>query len=416
MAPSDDPPDVLAELRARLAVTEGLDDGEYVVVSTGSAGKAPLPAPASSDAGKAPVFILRTGLRLRSGMELTSELAGDGGIRAGARVHVLESATLDDCTERRCLSYEGHDEPLGWVTAFANGEPNLLTEAEALAAHAASLTRAVTGRMVETPVISLSILECWRVPRLCCLCDHSMWLSQKWLPSRLVFPQVPPSPSPQKSKKKLLNFGGGGEKCQKCGKTAYQAERAQIGNYYFHVGCLRCAECGPSKHLGSDYGLAANVDGVITLYCAAHEAEAKSKYPQTGNTQVTAERAGIAVLPAAAAAALPAAKPAAVPAAALAAVPAAVTEVDSSVESTVVPSPPPLSEALLADLRTDAMTSVAIPKVPAGLGTAADRALEESLKNSARASARAGAPSAVALEAPAATPFARCLQCFSADG
>ena len=150
MAPSEDPPDVLAELRARLAVTEGLDDGEYVVVSQGSAGKA-KPQPAL-EAVTVPVFVLRKGLKLRVGSELTSELAGDGGIRAGARVHVLKSATLDDGTERRCLAYEGHNEPLGWVTAFVNGEPNLLTEAEALAAHAATLAAAVTGRTGETPV------------------------------------------------------------------------------------------------------------------------------------------------------------------------------------------------------------------------------------------------------------------------
>ena len=229
----------------------------------------------------------------------------------------------------------------------------------------------------------------------------------------LVSPQAAPTPTKQKSKR-LLNFGGGGEKCQACGKTAYQAERAQIGNYYFHVNCLRCAVCGPSRHLGSDYGLAANADGVITLYCSAHEAEAKSKYPQTGATQVTAERTGVAVLPAAAAKAMPAAVPAAVSAAVPAAIPAAIPA--------GIPTPPSEASARAASPPTEATagsgathdathdaTSIAVPKVvPAGLGTAADRALEESLKNSARAHA----PSAAAQEAQDANPFARCLQCW----
>ena len=35
MPAADDPPDVVSELRARLAVTSGLDEGEYVVVSQG---------------------------------------------------------------------------------------------------------------------------------------------------------------------------------------------------------------------------------------------------------------------------------------------------------------------------------------------------------------------------------------------
>lgn len=118
---------------------------------------------------------------------MSSEAAGE--LRAGSRVHVLESATLPDGRERRRLAYEGHDETLGWVSAFVHGEPNLLTEAEALAAHAASLAAAVTGTA--------------RSP-------------------------APPPLSPQRSKKKMPSFGGGGERCQSCGKIAYQAERMQV--------------------------------------------------------------------------------------------------------------------------------------------------------------------------------------------
>lgn len=140
---SDEPPDVLGELRARLAVTSGLDDGEYVVTSQAPARV--QAAKAAQPESKVPILVTRTGLKVRTGAELSSELAGDGGIRAGARVHVVERQTLGDGTERVCLAFEGHDEPLGWVSAFVNGEANLLTEAEAQAAHAAMLAAAVTG-------------------------------------------------------------------------------------------------------------------------------------------------------------------------------------------------------------------------------------------------------------------------------
>jgi hypothetical protein len=144
---AEEPPDVVSELRARLAVTGGLDEGEYVVVS-----QAPKKQPKKPDeqaASGPPVFLLRAGLKLRSGAEKDSELVGDGGIRAGTRVTIIESHTLPDGTERRCLALEGRTEPHGWVTAFSNdGQPNLLTEAEAQAAHAATLAMAVTGRSV----------------------------------------------------------------------------------------------------------------------------------------------------------------------------------------------------------------------------------------------------------------------------
>ena len=157
MPAADGPPDVVSELRARLAVTSGLDEGEYVVVS--QAPKTKAKATVDPQAPSAPpVLLLRTGLKLRSGAELTSELVGDGGIRAGTRVNVLEAVTLPDGTERRCLALEGRTEPHGWVTAFTNGEPNLLTEAEAHAAHAASLAMAVTGRSAPTSPVRHSVM------------------------------------------------------------------------------------------------------------------------------------------------------------------------------------------------------------------------------------------------------------------
>ena len=86
-----------------------------------------------------PTFVLRTTLKLRTRPELTSDLAGTGTVRAGARVRVLASSKLNDGTERRCLALEGHTEPLGWVSAYVNGQANLLTDAEAQAAKVALL-------------------------------------------------------------------------------------------------------------------------------------------------------------------------------------------------------------------------------------------------------------------------------------
>ena len=318
-------PNVVDELRARLAVTSGLDEGEYVVESQAPSrsAQAALSVAQPPAGSAAQIFITRAGLKLRAGPELTSELAGDGAIRAGARVRVVDSWTLPDGTERRCLASESHGEPLGWVSATTNGQPNLLTDAEAQAAHAASLAAAVTGIVTTRP--------------------------QETVPS-------------QKSKKKLPTFGGGGEKCLACGKTAYQAERAQVGSYFFHIDCMRCVECGPSRRLGSDHGVAANADGIMCLYCAAHEAEARRLYSQP----IADEE--------------PTKQPVATPAAA-----------------------PPRPEA---SPRTSARDRPSARGLPAGLGTAADRALEEALKSAATASTM------VAPSQSDSNPFARCLQCW----
>jgi len=48
-------------------------------------------------------------------------------------------------------------------------------------------------------------------------------------------------------------FGGGGEKCQKCGKTAYVAERVVMDAKIFHPNCFRCTECN-KKLGGSNWG------------------------------------------------------------------------------------------------------------------------------------------------------------------
>ncbi|EOD18037.1 hypothetical protein EMIHUDRAFT_57343, partial [Emiliania huxleyi CCMP1516] len=38
-------------------------------------------------------------------------------------------------------------------------------------------------------------------------------------------------------------FGGGGEKCTRCNKTVYAAERVSAKDQVFHNTCFRCIEC-----------------------------------------------------------------------------------------------------------------------------------------------------------------------------
>ena len=46
-------------------------------------------------------------------------------------------------------------------------------------------------------------------------------------------------------------FGGGGEKCTRCGKTVYAAERATAQGKVYHADCMRCVTC--SVKLGGSY-------------------------------------------------------------------------------------------------------------------------------------------------------------------
>lgn len=344
---------VVDELQARLAVTDGLNEGEYVVESQGLGGQ--KRAPPNVPTGPA-VFVLRTGLKLRQGAALTSELAGDGGIRAGARVHVVETTILEDGTERKNLAYEGHDVPIGWVTASTKGESNLLTEAESQAAHAALLTAAITGRELS--------------------------------------PSPKPAPSPQKKLRKLPTFGGGGQKCLACGKTAYQAERMKVGDHYFHVNCMRCVECGPDKRLGSEYGVAMNADGVLCLYCVSHEIVARQSFPQQQQQQDLANEAATVEIGEAAHER------------------GHITKEQQDQEDVAwggvgVEVAEPTTAAT-----TTATTAATTVATPAGLGTAADRQLEEAIKTSARGGAPAVASTETSTGSSDRSPLARCFQCF----
>lgn len=45
------------------------------------------------------------------------------------------------------------------------------------------------------------------------------------------------------SEKRTMSFGGGGEKCATCNKTAYAAEQIPAQGRIFHRACFRCTEC-----------------------------------------------------------------------------------------------------------------------------------------------------------------------------
>ena len=65
-------------------------------------------------------------------------------------------------------------------------------------------------------------------------------------------------------------FGGGGEKCAKCGKTVYAAERVaattKTASVVFHADCFRCTEC-KKKLTMSDWEM--EEEGGA-LYCKTH--------------------------------------------------------------------------------------------------------------------------------------------------
>ena len=269
----DDAPNVLAELRARLGDSPD-DEDAYVVTSQAPAKSIYRSDPATGHSAAASstawqkkstngrtVFVVRTKLKLRAGAELSSVLAADSEIRGGTRVHLLQSWTLPDGTQRSCLALEGHNEAYGWISTYLDGQPNLMEEGEAAAAHAQALAAAVLGKeAVVAPARVAPAIAPTAVPA-------------QSSPTVAASPVVA-APPPAK-KKKLPMFGGGGEKCHACGKTAYQAERVAAAGYFFHIDCLRCADCG--QKLGSEYGLAANDVGVQCLYCPLHEGQRRRK-------------------------------------------------------------------------------------------------------------------------------------------
>lgn len=99
-------------------------------------------------------------------------------------------------------------------------------------------------------------------------------------------------PEQRPSKKKLPQFGGGGEKCLVCGTSAYAVERIQLGKHYIHRTCCCCTECGTAlcTALGTEAEVELDAAGIERLYCSGrsctgrdhditHRAEASSAPP-----------------------------------------------------------------------------------------------------------------------------------------
>ena len=253
---ANDGPDVLTELRQRLASGPADSEEEYTITSRappkphGSTNTGMAEATSATLRIKRPVFTLRTRLKLRQEAELSSPLSGSGEVRAGTHVHILQTRVLPEGTERACISLSGHDEMLGWVSMYLDGQQNLIGEAEAFAAHMASLTAAIEGKNVEDS----NYLET--------AAPNSLSDMHTGNPTLDVTSRV------KKKKKALPKFGGGGETCHACKKTAYQAERVQVASYFFHLDCVRCSDCG--QRLNSNYSIAINNEGVDCLYCPIH--------------------------------------------------------------------------------------------------------------------------------------------------
>ena len=62
-----------------------------------------------------------------------------------------------------------------------------------------------------------------------------------------------------------FSFGGGGEKCHKCAKTVYAAERITTHGKAWHSACFRCMVCEQKLAMHS-----VELDGEHNLYCKVH--------------------------------------------------------------------------------------------------------------------------------------------------
>ena len=87
-------------------------------------------------------------------------------------------------------------------------------------------------------------------------------------------------PEQRPSKKKLPEFGGGGEKCLVCGTTAYAVERIQLGKHSIHRTCCCCTECGTvlCTALGTEAELVLDAAGVERLYCSGRGCTGRDQY------------------------------------------------------------------------------------------------------------------------------------------
>ena len=72
------------------------------------------------------------------------------------------------------------------------------------------------------------------------------------------------SPFGPRSKSSVRNFGGGGDKCAVCGKTAYAAEKLEADGKVYHKTCFKCDQCKKTLKTGNY----ASLQGKI--FCKPH--------------------------------------------------------------------------------------------------------------------------------------------------
>jgi len=81
--------------------------------------------------------------------------------------------------------------------------------------------------------------------------------------------KVKSHPSDKKKKKvdkRFKQFGGGGTKCVKCGKTVYPAETIMFEKHPYHSGCFKCLNCDRKLSTGNAT-YKKLPDGSIKVYC-----------------------------------------------------------------------------------------------------------------------------------------------------
>ena len=103
-------------------------------------------------------------------------------------------------------------------------------------------------------------------------------------------PAPPPTPAPAAPAAPAASrFGGGGQKCARCGKTVYAAEMAMAQGDMYHKECMRCLTC--NVKLGGQYCADANGG----LFCKPHFVQglraSGGKYDMSGDASSAADKA-----------------------------------------------------------------------------------------------------------------------------
>eukprot|EP00900_Chrysochromulina_parva_P014198 jgi/Chrpa1/2277/Chrysochromulina_OHIO_Genome00005676-RA len=103
-------------------------------------------------------------------------------------------------------------------------------------------------------------------------------------------PAAPPTPAPAAPAAPAASrFGGGGQKCARCGKTVYAAEMAMAQGDMYHKDCMRCLTC--NVKLGGQYCADANGG----LFCKPHFVQglraSGGKYDMSADASSVADKA-----------------------------------------------------------------------------------------------------------------------------